>query len=327
MDVKNKKKLILISSGYPTKKNPYRSPYIQKYYNHLSSYYQISLVYPKFKGLLGIIECNLYTIGYMLLGKNLIYYSHSAIHSFFTPLLLFRSKSSYILNVHGVEVFQNNIFYRQLISIHLKLLIKFHKLNVISPSNSFLKKFCETYRIKYDNALINYSLGLDCNNNKYRSRDEQQEVKVLYVGNSTYLKGYDLFIKTVERNPDVKFFCFPNVFQEAKKMKNLNVQKNYMSYEKYQVLSNYDYLFHPSRFESLGLTVMEALYCGLNCYVLDLKVYKEIKAFFPGIQTFGDIREIKFNKSDRNIIDRLPKELDTSYLSAMTMRYIEKVSQ
>lgn len=315
------KKIYLVSSGYPSKKIKYFSPYIKTYYKELSKEYRVVIIAPPVKGIFGVVISNFiciinYLSDLIFLNNNSLWFIHSSIHGFLLPFIV--APKRLVLNFHGVEVFNESKLYQLLIKFFINK-IKC-KTKVIYPSYSFKKLFDEkfSHKLKVNKYLINYSLGIEIQ--RKRIKANTNEIKVFYPGNNTYLKGFDTFKEFIKKFPQIKFYCFPNVYSSLKGVyKNIYQLPYFDADDKYKVLSQFNFLFHPSRFESLSLILLEAYSIGINCIVRKLPVFKELSENLKNL-IWLDSENINFNFESNNVLDIA--KYDKKLLVKKTIRFI-----
>jgi hypothetical protein len=316
-------KIYLVSSGFPNKKEKYFSPYIKTYYEELSKEYKVVIIAPFFKGILGLFTTNFICIirfltDFILGNKKSIWFIHSTIHALIIPYLV--NPKKLIINFHGVELFKESKLFDLLIKLFL-FPVK-SETKIIFPSYSFKKQLNEKFKNKLgsNECLINYSLGIEIQREKINI--VYNDIKVFYPGNTTYLKGYDYFKEFIMKHPKVKFYCFPNVYKTLKDYhKNIYEQPFYDDKNKYKVLSQFKFLFHPSRFESVSLILLEAYSIGIKCIVHRLPAFIELSENLKDF-IWLDIEKINFNSKYKTNCSLDISRYDRNILVKKTLNFI-----
>ena len=277
--------MLFVSSGLPSRKNIYRSPYITRYLEAVEPYYDVIHIYPEFEGSLGVLQTNIQIFYLIITGqvnRQTTCFIHSILHAIVT--VLFGCKKT-IVNFHGVEVFHSS---RDIIRLPIKyyLRLKGENLSAIFPSHYMLNAVRSTYSCSFKKFLVNYSLGINFNDRRFTKKVNQKGIRVFYPGNATYLKGFDTFEECVRLNSQLSFYCFPIVYERLSGYENVFLQEEYAFHDRYDVLNNYDVLLQLSRFESLSLVVLESYLQNILCVVRELPVMNELKMEMPNIKFF-----------------------------------------
>lgn len=107
-------------------------------------------------------------------------------------------------------------------------------------------------------------------------KKENQKFRLLFVGNNSIRKGFDLLPKIMEQLGDdyELFYTAKSAEKLPSNMKQLPYQKS--SQDLANVYRSMDALLFPSRLEGFGLVVAEAMACGLPVVVANSSALPEL---------------------------------------------------
>lgn len=213
-------------------------------------------------------------------------------------MLLFRAKrmgKKVIYHGHSTqEDFRNSFVASNLVAPIVKKYLTFlysHADMVITPT-AYSKQLIASYGVKV--PIIAISNGIDLakyqsSSQKERAFKEHFQVKAgqkIVMCAALYFKrkGIDDFVKVAEKMPDVRFIWFGEtnlwtvprwVRQLVKKNHPSNVEfPGYIKGDIYEgAMTASDVFFFPSREETEGIVVLEALASGQNVVARDIPVY------------------------------------------------------
>lgn len=277
--------MLFVSSGLPSSDNKYRSPYITRYLEAVEPYYNVIHIFPKSAGTLGILQTNIQILYLIITGqvnRQTTCFFHSILHAIVTILL---NCEKTFVNFHGVEVFDAS---RKIIRLPINFYLRKKSKNIsaIFPSLYMSNAVKKTYSCSFKKDLVNYSLGIDLKSRRVKIIANHKAIKVLYPGNTTYLKGFDTFEDCVRLNSEISFYCFPIVYERLSGYENVFLQEEYAFNLRHDVLKKYDVLLQLSRFESLSLVVLESYLQNVLCVVRELPVMNELKMEMPNLKFF-----------------------------------------
>jgi glycosyltransferase involved in cell wall biosynthesis len=163
---------------------------------------------------------------------------------------------------------------------YLRIFIK--KLNRIFVQSIHMKKcLIKTYRIKsnYINVL-DIPIQLTKKRFKNKKNNKKKIIKFLYPANHYLYKNHKIISDMLSDNPIKNLLIyFTATISEFKKYKHIKSIKriDYYSYKNtYKIYNKFDGLIYPSRIESLGLPLKEALYFKMPILCSDLPYSREL---------------------------------------------------
>lgn len=152
-------------------------------------------------------------------------------------------------------------------------------------------------------------------------KKENQKFRLLFVGNNSIRKGFDLLPKIMEQLGDdyELFYTAKSAEKLPSNMKQLPYQKS--SQDLANVYRSMDALLFPSRLEGFGLVVAEAMACGLPVVVANSSALPEL--IEHGVSGFICQKDniIDFTKKIKKL--RFDQSLQKKISNAATM-YIYK---
>lgn len=227
---------------------------------------------------------------------DLVHINTPFINSYFEAKRAKRLGKKVIMHAHSTEEdFKNSfMFSNTLAPLYKKWLIKLYNQgdHIITPT-PYSKKLLESYGI--DIPITPISNGIDLGRFKNSRENEHQFVErfkissddklVISVGWVFERKGFDTFVEVASNFPDVKFIWFGDVEKSAptgnilKILKNLPDNVLMAGYVDASTLigaySRCDVFFFPSREETEGIVVLEALACRCkNVLLRDIPVFE-----------------------------------------------------
>lgn len=239
-------------------------------------------------------------IEYTTLNKDndfdLVHINTPFINSYFEAKKARRRGKKVIMHAHSTEEdFRDSfMFSNTLAPFYKKWLIKLYNQgdHIITPT-PYSKRILESYGINI--PITSISNGIDLTRFKNSKKYEQQFIAefninpddklVISVGWVFERKGFDTFVEVAKRFPNIKFVWFGDVERSAptgnilKILKNLPNNVLMAGYVDSQTLigaySRCDVFFFPSREETEGIVVLEALACKCkNVLLRDIPVFE-----------------------------------------------------
>ncbi|MFO1413947.1 MAG: glycosyltransferase [Burkholderiales bacterium] len=162
-----------------------------------------------------------------------------------------------------------------------------------------------------------------------RTYKPSKALRVAFVGNATYVKGIDIFLRAALelRNRDIRFYIIgsvpdPHAFDEYK---NVIVQGSYLPRELPRLLQEIDVVYVGSRaHEAYCYTVDEAMYAGTPVIAAQLGAIPErVRDGVNGLLIHSDDPAALIEAIDKLDRDRPLLSALRSYVSSMRFRTLE----
>ncbi|MFQ9923524.1 MAG: glycosyltransferase family 4 protein [Beduini sp.] len=205
-----------------------------------------------------------------------------------------RLKKKIVFHAHSTEEdFKNSFMFSNLLApLYKKWLIHMYNFgDVIVTPTPYSKRVLESYHIQRE--IYPISNGINLNNFKKDAAKEKvfreyfqlapQQKVIICVGWFFERKGFDTFCEVAEQLPEYTFIWFGDKLMSAP---TNNIRKLMMNPPKNVILpgyisgdvikgaySNADVFFFPSREETEGIVVLEALASETNVLVRDIPVF------------------------------------------------------
>ena len=180
--------------------------------------------------------------------------------------------------------------------LYLRIFIKRLK-KILVQSHHMKKSLVKSYKIKPN--LI-YVLKIPIDKPKIDFIKKKKKItKLLYPSNHYLYKNHNIIIKALSEYPIENLLVyFTATASEFYKYKNLKFIKriNYYSYKNtYSIYNKFDALIYPSKIESLGLPLVEALNFKMPVLCSNLSYAKEI---------FGENSTMYFNENSARSLNK-----------------------
>ncbi len=159
-----------------------------------------------------------------------------------------------------------------------------------------------------------------------------EEKCVLFVGNPTYSKGWDVFLSLAQQNPTMRFIAVL-VSPPPKTESNIQVVQ---SLERSALADYYraaDVLVFPSRFEGFGLVPMEALACDCPVVAAEVGVFHDFKpkGYFQATHarpsTFQTQLQVALNSKDAHPSHEVHARFDMKRYTQTLRKWVEELVQ
>ena len=286
-----KKRILLISNMYPSKKNQGYGIFVENTYDALSEKYDVDkITIGKHDNIISKLFAYMYLHGASLLRLMFVSYdfvyihfvSHSSLGAFLAKP--FTGKTKYVINVHGNDIVADTKKDEKNVRIAHKYLKKANQ--VIVPSKYYADVVIKEYGVKKTDVTIYPSGGIDLelfhNIDKNEAKEHfKLDKKTNYIGYISRLekdKGYDTFIEAMNvLAQDKKYNKYKFIIAGFGSEKNILDQliKEYKLQDRIVILDSFEreeipYLYNaldifvfPTRrkSESLGLVGLEAMAC------------------------------------------------------------------
>lgn len=270
-------KILFVSNMYPSLEKPYSGIFIQNQYENLKESINISIHY------LRSSDTNL--IGSIL--KYIIFYFK------FFPFLL---RKYDIIHVHFFGYHSLLAILYKLLRPNTRIIVTFHGSDSKNLSNLFfqwmIRKFDKHIAVGLDQSeyiLKNSPIktieikpaGID-KSVFFRRQSRSKDYDFIFVGNFFEQKGVDLIINSIKNpiNKELSFCFVGNGYLESElnglinhyKVKTL---KNQNQNQIRELLNKSKFLILPSKGDSFGLVVTEALFCGTPVIISNIGGMKD----------------------------------------------------
>ncbi len=245
-----------------------------------------------------------------------IIHGHGAKGGLYARLLGMLLKTKIIYTPHGGSLHSNYGFVMQNIyTIIEKLLYRFTDKIIFESKYSydiFIDKISDKDKQK---LIINYNGVIQNQNIKIKILKPNTTIKISSFGLHRHLKGHDLLIKAISILIKKGYNISLTIYGQGEEKENLTTLIHSLKLEEYISLhpfvadsSKYmlqsDIIVHPSRFESLPYTPIEAMNLGIPVVVSDAGGLKEIvKDGVNGLVFRGENFEQLANKIETLIND------------------------
>ncbi len=167
--------------------------------------------------------------------------------------------------------FSQRIYYNTLYKKYLKKSLPFAD-KIISISKYTQRKLKEEFG--YDSEVIYPCINTEIF--KPSIRKEGNKIKILYSGNFSKRKGFDLLPKIMEKLDDnFELFC-TGIRNQSKKFKKINYLGKLDNGGLVKAYNDCDIFLSTSRLEGFGLSIVEAMSCGKPCVVTNCSSLPEL---------------------------------------------------
>jgi 1,2-diacylglycerol-3-alpha-glucose alpha-1,2-glucosyltransferase len=207
-----------------------------------------------------------------------------------------KANKKVIYHAHSTEEdFRNSFMFSNLVSGFFKrwLVYLYSKADYILTPTPYSKKLLETYQINV--PIEDVSNGVDLDQFKPTGEQidefskkysiEKKEVLIISVGWLFQRKGFDTFVEVAKQLPNYKFMWFGDV-KLSNPTKDIKYIINHLpnnvilpgyidSYLLKGAYGRSDIFFFPSREETEGIVVLEALSCKTQVVLRDIPVFAD----------------------------------------------------
>jgi len=268
-------KVLLVSNMYPSLDKPYSGIFVRNQFEHLKKSIDISIHFLEstdtnlIRSVLKYLYFFLKFIPHLFKRYDLIHVHFFGHHTILSIIyVFFYPKTKIIVTFHGSD--SNNIS-----NSFFKWMIKKidYFLAVGLEQADYLLDKTEIVEINVKPAGIDKDVFYNVNSKK--------EYDFIFVGNFFAQKGIDIIIDVIKTDKDnTMTYCFvgSGPFEENLKMlnnSNVTIFKNKNQNELRVLLNKSKFLLLPSRGDSFGLVVTEAIYCGTPVIVSNIGGMKD----------------------------------------------------
>ena len=203
--------------------------------------------------------------------------------------------------------FAQRIYYNTLYKRYLKKSLPYAD-KIISISKYTQKKLKEEF--DYDSEVI-YPC-IDTEMFKPNSKMDSNKIKILYSGNFSKRKGFDLLPKIMERlDNNFELYC-TGLRSQDKKFNRINYLGKLDKNGLIKAYNDSDIFLSTSRLEGFGLSVAEAMSCGKPCVVTNCSSLPELIDDKGGFLCERDnvedfVQKIKILSDDKRLREEMGK--------------------
>lgn len=272
-------KILIISNMFPSVHKAYCGIFVQRQYAYLRKNLKQNVsMYAMERTFSSVIGSLLKYVKFFIGFAGLLFKKFDVIHVHFFSYHLFlalfykslRPKTKIIVTVHGSDT--KNVttwFYRPF-------------LKYISKIIAVGKEQAEVIRqVVGGDKVVALSAGVD-ERVFYHLPGTAKEYDFIFVGSFYDVKGVDVFIRAIELSGLTdKKYCFVgsgkylSEIEELRKEYNITIKMNQTHDEIRDLLNKSRWLVLPSRGDSFGLVVSEAIYCGTPVIVSNIGGMRE----------------------------------------------------
>jgi len=228
-------------------------------------------------------------------------YTSILIHSWnlfpflFLFLFLFKSKIIFILHGEmGLEL--GNGIKKKMLIILERILINYSN-KVVIVSKLFKKVIINKYKKVPQNKFIVIKNGIDYKRVEFIKKRNENKTRVIFPGGKREIKGY-FFLMSALKEISVKKEIFLYIIGNDK-LKKYKLGKNifiielpFQTQSKYfNILEKCDIFILPSKFDTFGISVLEAMQVNLKIIISDMVGIKDYVEDLEVIKT-GSISEL-----------------------------------
>ncbi len=278
-------KILIVSNMYPSSQKPYSGIFVKNQFEGLKSKlpndWDISFFYQKrkFTNLLGSLKKYFIQV---LKFFPYFFKKYDIIHlHFLSPLIyllllykFFHSKTKIIITYHGSDI--HNIKFNRKRNI-LSWLVN----NFVNTNISVSKSFKEQIQYKL-NVTVDYVISPGIDDTIFKNMNIKNQYDILFVGSFYEIKGIDLLISALTAIRKDYSVCFvgsgaylDKIYDLKKSGVKIDILENLNHQELSVIYNKSKFLVAPSRNESFGLTVSEAMVCGTPCITSDIQAFNE----------------------------------------------------
>ena len=305
-------KVLVISNMYPSKQKPYSGifvknqfEYIKENFNNQIDKYVMERTFTSFIGsIIKYLKFNLGFIPLLFIRFKVIHVHFFGYHSFLGLLYKYIYPSTkLIITFHGSDT--SNIKKRLFRLVAKKT---YTAIAVGKEQSEFIKLHAPTLKVEIISAGIDKRV--------FYPENLEKEYDFIFIGSFYKIKGVDIVINAIkEINQRDLRFCFvgsgpyEKEIEALKKIATIDLFKNQKQNQIQQLISKSKFLVIPSRGDSFGLVVTEAMYCGTPAIVSNIGGVKD--QVVDGVNGF--VMQENNSKELINIMTKLNNISKSSY--------------
>jgi len=270
-------KILIISNMYPSKQKPYSGIFVKNQYEYLKDklnqnieiYAMQRELTSKVGSIIKYIKFYIKFISYLKNRYEIIHIHFFGYHTFLAYLYkFFYPKTKIMVTFHGGDTknINKNLF---------KFLLKKIDLLVAVGSEQY------EYISKNTNNMNIKKLSAGIDSNIFFKQNITKQYDFIFVGSFYSIKGVDILCSAIELLDKNIKYCFvgsgdyESTILKLKEKYNVELFKNKTQKEIAILLSASKYLVLPSRGDSFGLVVSEAIFCGTPAIVSNIGGMKD----------------------------------------------------
>lgn len=219
---------------------------------------------------------NIYKL-YKILKKDEydILHGHGAKGGLYARIIGFLMKKKVVYTPHGGSMHNMFGFFKGKIYSYIEKFLYLLTHLIIVESNYSKDRYSKIVFNKSKKVKINYN-GIDVSSKKKKLRvlSKDSEINICSFGLLRYIKGHDILIKSLKILINNGYKINLDIYGSGEEYNNLIklIEENNLSNNikicsevsnVMEVMTQYDFLVHPSRFESFGYVPIEAMSVGL----------------------------------------------------------------
>jgi glycosyltransferase involved in cell wall biosynthesis len=263
---------------YPSKQKPYSGIFVKNQYEYLKNELNLNIeIYTmkrtftnRFGSFLKYIKFYLGFFKFLFRKYDIIHIHFFGYHAFLAYLYkLIHSNIKVIVTFHGGDT--QNIG-NKLFNILIYKLDKY--IAVGKEQSDYISK-----KLKFNNMEI---MPSGINEEIFYKEKDKKKYNFIFIGSFYEIKGIDIFIDSIKKlNERELIFCFVGSGKYLDSIKYLNnkftleIKENQSQNEIRELLNQSKYLVLPSRGDSFGLVVSEAMFCGTPAIVSNIGGMKD----------------------------------------------------
>jgi len=282
-----KKKVLLVTNMFPSTQKPYSGIFVKNQYERLNEIlpysWEIDIFYQKrqITNLYGTIAKYLNQI---IRFVPVLFKKYDVIHlHFLYPLIflvavykLFHPRVKLIVTYHGSDI-------HNLKKGRLSRIIKFIVVNYVNYNISVSESFANDIQNKLD-VTPDIILPAGVDELIFKPKNIPKKYHLAFVGSLYHIKGIDLFCEAInllklENKISIIIVGTGEYLNKLELINSENINIKIIEGANHQFLSNVfnetNFLVAPSRKESFGLVVSEAMSCGTPCICSDINAFTE----------------------------------------------------
>ncbi len=270
-------RVLIVTNAYPSVQKPYAGIFVKNQYDFMSDHHPEGWNFHVFflrRSFTGVVGGVLKYAALMLRFVPVLFRRYDVIHlHFFFPLIWFcwiycvvHPKARLVVTLHGTDVI-SHFHGRFSRAIHSRLAARIDFVNAVGYAVG--QEFQERLGRKIDAV---FAAGID--DRVFNPGSPLEKCyDLIFVGSFYEIKGFDLYIEALERLPAGLRLCFigsghlESMLERLHARHSVQLRNNLSQSEIADYLKRSRFIVLPSRSESFGLVVSEALYCGIPAIV------------------------------------------------------------